>query len=84
MKEIAFLSHTCTHFEVSLVVRDPELFDSRLQWVEPPFPGELLDSCGLLYDLFILFCSYAPRSAFPYVWGRISISLSSNLEIFSC
>lgn len=35
-------------------------FYSHLQWEKQPFPGELLDSCGLLCDLFILFCSYTP------------------------
>lgn len=66
LKEIAFLTQTRTYREVSLVVRDPELCYRRLRWVTQPFPGELLDSCGLLYDLFILFCSYAPLPALPF------------------
>lgn len=60
-------NHTCTYFEVPLVVKDPVLlFYSHVQWVKQPFPGELLDSCGLLYDLFILFCSYTPLQALPF------------------
>lgn len=41
-------------------------FYSHLQWGKQPFPGELLDSCGLLCDLFILFCSYTPLLTLPF------------------
>lgn len=34
--------------------------------MKQPFPSELLDSCGLLYDLFILLCSYTPLRALPF------------------
>lgn len=34
--------------------------------MKQPFPGELLDSCGRLCDLFILFCSSTPLQALPF------------------
>lgn len=52
--------------------------------MRPPFSAELLASCGLPYDLFILFCSYTPVLTLPFhmFGGGFGFHLVVLLAIF--